>query len=261
MYRTGSAIDEFVGKLETAARSALLLDYDGTLAPLVEDRHAAIPYPQVVPLLQRLMKCERTRVVIVSGRPVAEVVALLCLQPTPEIWGAHGLERLLPDGTFIPGKLDRRSARAIERALEWASTQGLADRIERKPGGVALHWRGMDAQAAEELSQQAMAALLPLTRASRLSLSEFDGGLELRVRTCNKGHVVEQVAREMDGAPIAYLGDDRTDEDAFRALQGRGLSLLVRPELRPTVAEGWIRPPEELADFLAMWLRACGGAA
>jgi trehalose-phosphatase len=260
MYRTGSVIDEFVAKLETAARSALLLDYDGTLAPLVEDRSAAVPYPQIVPLLQELMNCPRTRVIVVSGRPAAEVVALLALDPAPEIWGAHGLERLLPDGTFTGGKLDRRSAHAIESALHWAATEGLAARMEQKPGGVALHWRGMDPDDAEDLGQRAMAALLPLTRGSRLALAEFDGGLELRLRNCNKGQVVEQIAREMKGAPIAYLGDDRTDEDAFRALQGRGLSLLVRRELRPTSAEGWIRPPDELADFLAMWLRACGGA-
>lgn len=260
MHRTTSLIDEFVGKVESAKRSALLLDYDGTLAPLVENRYAAVPYPQVGPLLSALLECQRTRVVIVSGRPVAEVAALLSLQPAPEIWGAHGLERLSPDGTFTAGRVDRRSTRAIHEAMQWATSQGLEDRVERKPGGIALHWRGLDARTVEDVSQRAMSALLPLTRGSRLSLSEFDGGMELRVKTYNKGHVVEQIAGEMDGAPIAYLGDDRTDEDAFRALQGRGLPVLVRRELRPTAAECWLRPPEELVDFLTAWLRACGGA-
>ncbi len=260
MYRTGSPIEEFVGKLESATHSALLLDYDGTLAPFVEDRFSAVPYPQVVPVLQELVEQPLTRVVIVSGRPVAEVAALLGVAPLPEIWGAHGLEHLMQDGTFSVGKVDRRTGKAIDDAVEWASSQGLSERIERKAGGIAFHWRGMDQYEIDDISQRAFSALLPLTRVSRLSLGEFDGGLELRVRSCNKGHVVEQIAREMDGAPIAYLGDDRTDEDAFRALTGRGLTVLVRPELRPTTAEVWLRPPDELVDFLNAWLEACGGA-
>lgn len=259
MYRTGSPVEEFVGKLEAATHSALLLDYDGTLAPFVEDRLNAVPYPEAVPVLQAMVDSSSTRVVIVSGRPVAEIAGLVGIDPLPEIWGAHGLERLMPDGTFSTGKVDRRTGRAIGEALEWISSQGLGERVERKPGGLALHWRGMDPHDIEELSQRALSALLPLTRVSRLSLGEFDGGLELRVRSCNKGHVVEQIAREMDDAPIAYLGDDRTDEDAFRALAGRGLTVLVRPELRPTAAEVWLRPPDELVNFLSAWLNACGG--
>ena len=260
MYRTGSPIDDFVGTLETASNSALLLDYDGTLAPFVEERNAAIPYPQVMPVLRDLVDSECTRVVIVSGRSATEVAMLLRMNPLPEIWGAHGLERLLPDGTFTVGKVDRRTARAIKDAAAWASAQGFDDRLERKPGGIALHWRGMDPDTIDEVSHRAFSALLPLTRINRLSLGEFDGGIELRVKSCNKGHVVERIAREMGDAPIAYLGDDRTDEDAFRAMQGRGLSVLVRPELRPTSAEVWLRPPDELVDFLNSWLHARGGA-
>ena len=57
---------------------------------------------------------------------------------------------------------------------------------------------------------------------------------------------------------MAYLGDDLTDEAAFRALDERGLGVLVRPKLRATSADIWIRPPEELLDFLRSWLRAEG---
>jgi trehalose-phosphatase len=131
--------------------------------------------------------------------------------------------------------------------------------MERKAGGIALHWRGLKQPQSVEIHRAAMQALLPLTSSSRLSLSEFDGGIELRVQSVNKGHVVDEIAREMGDAPIAYLGDDRTDEDAFRTLQGRGLTVLVRPELRPTSAELWLRPPEELLHFLNDWLTASRG--
>ena len=55
---------------------------------------------------------------------------------------------------------------------------------------------------------------------------------------------------------MAYLGDDLTDEDAFRAVATRGLGILVRQELRKTAAVAWLRPPEELLDFLHRWARA-----
>ncbi len=60
-------------------------------------------------------------------------------------------------------------------------------------------------------------------------------------------------------APVAYLGDDNTDESAFRVMQGRGISVLVRPQRRRTAAQVWMRPPDELLDFLGLWLKACTG--
>jgi trehalose-6-phosphatase len=53
---------------------------------------------------------------------------------------------------------------------------------------------------------------------------------------------------------VAYLGDDLTDEDAFAAVGDRGLSFLVRGEARASNARYWLRPPEELLEFLDGWL-------
>jgi trehalose-6-phosphatase len=51
----------------------------------------------------------------------------------------------------------------------------------------------------------------------------------------------------------AYLGDDATDEDAFKAIRGRGIGVLVRPQFRATAADFWLKPPEELLEFLERW--------
>jgi trehalose-phosphatase len=91
-------------------------------------------------------------------------------------------------------------------------------------------------------------------------LAEFDGGLELRARTCTKGDAVRTIVSEVSPeVPIAYLGDDITDEDAFRVLNDRGLTVLVRPMYRFTAAQMWLRPPGELIQFFADWVRASGG--
>lgn len=95
-----------------------------------------------------------------------------------------------------------------------------------------------------------------------LSLLKFDGGLEIRAAVRNKGDVVRTIVAEMGrGASIAYLGDDQTDEDAFAALQGYGLRVLVNDSYRPTVADVWVRPPEGVIAFLADWGTACEGAS
>ncbi len=97
------------------------------------------------------------------------------------------------------------------------------------------------------------AALAP---AGELLWHEFDGGIELRAAGCDKGQVVSQVLAEQDAVQagcVAYLGDDHTDEDAFRALQGRGLRVLVRPKWRTTAADVWLRPPDGLREFLGRW--------
>ena len=73
----------------------------------------------------------------------------------------------------------------------------------------------------------------------------------------DKGDAVRAFLSEINPeTPVAYLGDDATDESAFQAMQGRGLTILVRPTWRETAAQLWLQPPDELLDFLGLWL-AC----
>lgn len=133
---------------------------------------------------------------------------------------------------------------------------------EEKPGCLAIHWRGLPFQNKERLRERVMERWQWVRHARRgdLAWHEFDGGIELWVPGRNKGDVVNAILGEMPrDTAAAYLGDDLTDEDAFKAIGGRGLAVLVRPEYRPTAAHVWIRPPEELLKFLAQWQAACGG--
>src|SRR5690606_31080993 len=101
-----------------------------------------------------------------------------------------------------------------------------------------------------------------IASASGLLLDDFDGGVELKAAGINKGFAVQVLLGETPHTvPVAYLGDDKTDEDAFIELADRGLGVLVRAEARPTAASVWLRPPEELLDFLERWRQLTASAA
>ena len=253
-------VAQFIEKVAEAEQSALLLDYDGTLAPFSVDRQEARPYPGVVPTLQEIMASGRTRLVIVTGRSAPEVVALLGIHPHPEIWGAHGLEHLSPDGAREMPLLDKDELTALAEADRWLAAEGMKPLSEHKPGSIAVHWRGLPEPNTVEIRNRVLQGWFPIAQGSLMSILEFDGGVEMRVPDLDKGDAVRTVIGEMDHeAPIAYLGDDATDERAFDALGNRGLSVLVRPDRRRTSARLWLRPPHELLDFLTRWMDACYG--
>jgi trehalose 6-phosphate phosphatase len=250
-------VEEFLRTVAQAPRSVLLLDYDGTMAPFMVTRDQAIPYPGLENLLQRIVDAGRTRLVIVTGRDAREIGSLLRLRPSPEIWGAHGLQRLRIDGSCEMPEVPARVAQTLEDARRWLGYQGLQDLAENKPGSIAVHWRALGEAEAAELHGRILVGWFPIAERESLKLLEFDGGIEMRMPDLDKGDAVRTVLGELGfGVPVAYLGDDVTDEHAFRAMGSSGLTVLVRPKHRKTAARVWIRPPEELTDFLNGWLQA-----
>lgn len=251
----------FFVELSAARESALLLDYDGTLSPFQLERDEAFPYPGVPLLLTEIMNTGHTRVVVITGRPAHEVVPLLGIGPHPEIWGAHGLQRLRSDGSCDLPRLDETTTQALLEADTWLDGVGLHHLSEHKPGGLAVHWRGLPAAEQADICKIVSLGWLPVAHRGGMVLQEFDGGMEVRMPHGNKGDAVSTILSELDHeAPVAYLGDDETDEDAFNALANRGLRVLVRPEWRETAADVWLKTPAELLAFLCDWLEACRNA-
>jgi trehalose-phosphatase len=253
-FEPGIELTAFFHAVAAAARRALLLDYDGTLAPFRVERDQAVPYPGVRDALGAMIRAGHTRLVVISGRRASDVPALLGLERPPEIWGTHGWERLRADGAYQLDELGVPQARGLAEAAAWAEARLLGGHCERKPASVALHWRGLPPAAAAELRREAMGRWAPLAADAGLALHSFDGGIELRAPGRDKGFAVRTILEEIgEGAALAYLGDDLTDEDAFKALAGCGLGVLVRAEPRPTAATAWLRPPDELLAFLWRW--------
>ncbi|MFB3815678.1 MAG: trehalose-phosphatase [Terriglobales bacterium] len=257
-----SPCTRFFTQVATAKSRVLLVDYDGTVAPFTAERDQAFPYPHVPELLDVIRRICRTRVVIITGRAAREIPPLVGLQPHPEVWGVYGLERLHPDGRYEERFVSEEVAHALAEAVAWLEEEGLQQLCEIKRGAVAVHWRGLGRSHVEEVRTKAYRAVSLLACRPELFLTEFDGGLELRARAGNKGDAVRTILSECPAdSAIAYLGDDLSDEDAFRALHGHGLTVLVRPTHRFTAAQLWLRPPEEVVQFLMSWLHACEGDA
>lgn len=256
------AYSAFLERLASASERVLLVDYDGTLAPFSVDRQHAFPYPEVPPLLGQIREAG-TRVVLISGRAAREVLVLSGVHPHPEIWGSHGLERLMPDGTYSVEPLPDTTETQLLQGADFIRQAGLESRMELKPGSIAVHWRGLEESEVATLRSTILGLWKPIIESKEgLDLRQFDGGMELRIAGVNKGNAVKTILQESGAdAAVAYLGDDLTDEDAFRALNGRGLTVLVRAQPRPTEAAILLQPPAELIEFLTNWLRACGGAS
>jgi trehalose-phosphatase len=253
-------LSAFFERLPRARERLLMLDYDGTIAPFSARRDEATPDPAVLDVLDEILRLANTRTVIVSGRSLSDLLPLLDFSPLPEIWGSHGWERLVPGKEPVARTLDPAASNALRAAAEAVEALREPNLVEVKTFGVATHWRGRPAADVERLHRLILERWSPIVTGSLLEIHPFDGGLELRVRGRDKGSVVAELLSEMGrGLAAAYLGDDLTDEDAFEALGDRGLSVLVRAEYRPTLADVWMTPPEELVMFLRRWRDACSG--
>jgi trehalose 6-phosphate phosphatase len=248
----------FFRKVAAAKHRILVVDYDGTLAPFNRNRQRATPYPKIPDCLGRIMTSCGTRVIVMSGRAAHEVPPLLGLDPAPEIWGTNGIERLKTAFLYEEVHLNDHALDALVRAEAQLEREGFREHIEVKLAAVALHWRGLPASQIVDMRTKAYRILEPLAEAPHLVLSEFEEGVEIRLSSANKGNALRSLLSDLDAeVPVAYLGDDATDEDAFRVLNGRGLTVLVGPKYRFTAAQIWLKPPDELLDFLTSWIAAC----
>ena len=260
------AQSEWWRSLECAKESVLMLDYDGTLAPFVGQRMEAKLYAGVSERLIRLEHMPGVRLAILSGRPVNELSRLLPQEWNAELWGSHGRERLRFNGcyeTFPPNPVQSRYVGEFEKLM---IMEGYASVLEHKLASLALHTRGLDPSDTNKIYELAHTCYQSIANADHsagLEWLSFDGGIEIRGTGRTKGDAVAAILAECPfDVPVAYLGDDQTDEDAFRMLQNRqnAPSVLVRSELKETSAKWWIVPPQELLAFFDRYLEARGRA-
>jgi trehalose 6-phosphate phosphatase len=264
---TAKKLDDFFQTFSEKANPLLLLDYDGTLAPFRVDRTKARPWTGVREAIGKIQRQGRTRIVVITGRPAKEILPLLRGNPPVvdhpvEVWGLHGAERLHADGKRELEQAPPETQRKLDELRDHLRHNNLGGQFEDKPNAAVMHWRGASPRTAKFIETRTRELFEPLSRLPGLNLLEFEGGLELRVGRDKGGAISKLLEETARGTPAAFLGDDYTDEAAFKALKvhahGPHLGVLMRPDLRDTDADIWLRPPAELRGFLKKWYRALG---
>lgn len=222
------------------SRLLLAFDFDGTLAPIVEDRDAARMRARTAALFTKV--CELYPCAVISGRSKADVLQRLGSAAVKHVIGNHGLE---PGSTRKD--FERDVARAAERLTStFASWSGID--IEDKRYSLAIHYRKCrNKRLARQAINDAVGAL-------PVRLRIVPGKLVVNVlpeRAPNKGQALLAL-RALELADTAlYVGDDATDEDVFELDQpGRLVGIRVG-ESSSSAASYYLRDQREVDELLA----------
>ena len=242
-------IDEIIAGTD-GKRLAVFLDYDGTLTPIVSHPEDAWLSESMRQTLQSL--AARVPVAILSGRDLDDVRGRVLVDGIVyagshgfDIAGAGGLRREL-GAAYLP-VLD-----AAETELREALDEIPDAQLERKHFSVAAHYRNVNENDAFRV-----ALAVDAVAARHRELRKMDGKKVYELLPdidWNKGKAVLWLLETLDLArgkvlPI-YIGDDRTDEDAFWTLKSRGIGILVSEQSQVTAANYWLRNPDEVERFL-----------
>lgn len=238
-------------------RLLIFLDYDGTLTPIVRRPQDARLKAAVRRTLSRLVRA--VPVVIVSGRGLSDLRRRVGV-PGVRYVAHHGLVYKEPGSAirWLGQRISRKDVREWARTLESVAKGTPGALVEDKGLSVALHDRLVRPRDRIRLRRRALLALAPWLRRESVMLVRGKRVLEVRpAGPWNKGTAVAAVMRRpwARGRVPVYWGDDRTDFDAFRVIQGRGIAVLVggRRGIAGDVAR--VSGPKAVESFLR-WLVA-----
>jgi len=244
----GEIVDELEGK-----KLLLLLDFDGTLAPIVSYHDDAAISDSLRTLVKSLAKISTTA--IISGRGMADVRKRVAVEGIYYA-GSHGFEISGPGG-FSREQEDARQSLPALRSLEKQLRQELKDisgvGFENKKFSLAIHYRQVADKQQQEVIDRVEAALHNFPK-----LKKGEGKKVIEVQPAvdwDKGKAVQLLIEELsargDHPYSLYIGDDITDENAFRALRRHeGMGILVGDHGRSTQAEYRLENVDEVASFL-----------
>jgi trehalose-phosphatase len=245
-----SALEHVQEIARSADRPAVFLDYDGTLTPIVSHPQDAWLPDSMRQTLRSL--AARVPVAILSGRDLDDVRGRVHVDGIVyagshgfDIAGAGGLRREL--GAAYLSVLDTTEMELREALDEIPGAQ-----LERKHFSVAAHYRNVNENDAFRV-----ALAVDAVAAKHRELRRMDGKKVYELLPdidWNKGKAVLWLLETLDLVrgkvlPI-YIGDDRTDEDAFRVLEKRGVAILVSEHPQVTAANYRLNNPEEVEHFL-----------
>jgi trehalose-phosphatase len=198
-------------------------DYDGTLAPIVDDPTRAEPMPEAAAAIRDLASLPQTTVAVISGRALRDLAALSRLPSEVRLVGSHGSEfdvgfaaRIAPEAAALRTRLGQAIAQIVREH------HGV--RLEQKPASVAIHTRGITHEHSLTIAEAIRGG--PATWPG-IHLTAGKDVVELSVVAANKGVAVDELRTQLSASAVIFLGDDATDENAFANLQGPDIGIKI----------------------------------
>ena len=243
-----TGLRQAVARLARVPRLLVVCDYDGTLAPIVEDPAKAVPRPESIQALATLATLPDTTAGVISGRALRDLAALSGLPAEVHLIGSHGAEF---DAGFAHA-LDQQ-AQALRRRLA-ADLEQLIGRspgasLELKPASIAVHVRRAEPSVGASVLE---AVRTGPARWEGVQVTEGKAVIELAVVETDKGEALDMLRRKADASAALFVGDDVTDEKAFARLTDPDVGVKVGHG--ETLAEYSIPDTEDVAVMLAYLL-------
>lgn len=233
-------------------RIAVFLDYDGTLTPIVDDPEGALLPDSMKQTLVEMAK--RLPVAVISGRDLPDVQKLVGIGSIYYA-GSHGFDIAGPGGMANKretGAAFLSSLDLAERELKEKLDPTQGAWVERKKFSIAVHYRKV-AESEVGSVKEVVENVAALHQDLRLSGGKKIFELQPKI-DWHKGKALFWLLAEMgldkENVVPFYIGDDVTDEDAFRVLEKRGIGIVVMDQDRPTAARYRLNNPKEVERFL-----------
>jgi len=235
----------------------LFLDYDGTLSPIVKKPDQATLPLKTRQALSKLVNNKRIVVSIVSGRALAQVKKLVGLKGIYYA-GCHGLEiEKIDSAYYFPGLVKFKiRIDAIKRRLQIELSDITGWEIEEKGIIFALHYRRVKDKNIEKLKRRFYDITMPYRAGGEIVAAKGKMVFEIRpALNWDKGryclYLMKKLKRKGEKITPVYIGDDMTDETAFKVLRGKGVTVFVKGERKTSLAEYYLDSTSEVKDFLS----------
>jgi len=244
--------DEVRTALAELARVPTLLvalDFDGVLAPIVQDPSSSRPLPGSATAVGALAGLPATTVAMLSGRALGDLREVSGFGPPVRLVGSHG-------GEFDDGPLELTDEQRSAKEALITAVQAVVDgepgvRLEGKPAGIVVHVRGADPGVGERVLDAVRAgpAQLPGVEAT-----EGKAVLEMAVLKVSKGSAIDTLRAQLGADAVLFVGDDITDETAFARLRPGDVGIKVGDG--DTAAGYRVGTPEDVTTVLERLLAA-----
>jgi trehalose 6-phosphate phosphatase len=252
-------LNKISDKLQLADKLVVFLDYDGTLAPISRDPEKAILPKDTSAVLRRLRNNKNIVVAIVSGRLLSQVKKMVSIKGIYYA-GCHGLEIENKGYACHPSRLKsviellKRIKPMLEKELKSSRLARYAE-VEDKGLILALHYRKSDKHNQRRIKKIFHEIARPYAASGDIAVSNNKKVLEIgpNVRW-DKGRYCRYFLNSLNikakNILPVYIGDDKTDDSAFKVLRKTGLTIFVRGERRTSLAEYYLDSTNEVKGFL-----------